>query len=257
MSNAIFNDRKIDEMPIRVGFDDSTYPKQVKAFLEKHSNSVKKSFHHLDMVGNRKLLNMASLGICGSRKSSLKGLEIVRDCAEQAANNNVCVISGNAAGVDFEAHFNCLKFGGKTILVIPEGINHFRIRKGFSSVWDWDNVLVISQFEPNERWQGFRAMERNKLIVALSSAIIAIEAGDTGGTLDAGMATIKSKLPLYVAEYEDMSANGTGTQMLLEAGAQKLTKSRANNRANLTDLFEIIKKDDKALPRQRAFADVI
>ncbi len=198
---------------------------------------------HLDMVGNVKLLNMVGLGFCGSRKSSTKGLETAQDCAEQAAQNNVSVVSGNAAGVDFEAHFNCLKAGGKTILVLPEGINHFRIKKTLQLVWDWDRVLVVSQFEPDEPWKAFRAMTRNKLIIALSRVMIVIEAGEKGGTLNAGKETLKSGLPLYVAQYKDMSVDARGNQILLDMGAQKLAKSRSTNRANLTKVFERMKED--------------
>ena len=91
---------------------------------------------HLNMVGNIDLLNIDGLGFCGSRKISSKGLETAQDCANQVAHHNISVVSGNAAGVDFEAHYNCLKAGGKTILVLPEGINHFRIKKVLQPVWD-------------------------------------------------------------------------------------------------------------------------
>ncbi len=202
---------------------------------------------HLDVVGNTDLLNMAGLGFCGSRKSSPKGLETAQDCADQAANN-VAVVSGNAAGVDFEAHYNCLKAGGKTILVLPEGINHFRIIKTLQSVWDWERVLVVSQFEPNEPWKAFRAMTRNQLIIALSRAMIVIEAGEKGGTLNAGKETLKSGLPLYVAQYQDMSVDARGNQMLLDMGALKLAKSRSTNRANLAKVFESMKEDRCLVP---------
>ncbi len=248
MSNFNFDSICIDRKPIRVELGDAQYPERVKVIMGG------KAPKHLDMVGNIELLKMAGLGFCGSRKSSLKGLETAQDCADQAAHNNVSVVSGNAAGVDFEAHFNCLKAGGKTILVLPEGINHFRIKKALEPVWDWERVLVVSQFEPGEPWKAFRAMTRNQLIIALSRAMIVIEAGEKGGTLNAGKETLKSGLPLYVAQYQDMSVDARGNQLLLDMGAQKLAKSRTTNRANLEKVFESMKEDKllKSLPQQGA-----
>lgn len=249
MNDLNFDNKNIDRRPIRVELEDALYPERVKVIM---GNKAPK---HLDMVGNTDLLSMAGIGFCGSRKSSPKGLEAARDCADQAAHNNVSVVSGNAAGIDFEAHYNCLKAGGKTILVLPEGINHFRIKKTLRSVWDWDRILVVSQFEPNEPWKAFRAMTRNQLIIALSRVMIVIEAGEKGGTLHAGKETLKSDLPLYVVQYQDMSINARGNQMLLDMGAFKVVKSRSTNRANLAKIFEGITKDKiiKNLPHQESF----
>lgn len=246
MTDLNFLNKNIDRRPIRVQLDDGLYPERVKIVMGS------KAPKHLDMVGNFDLLNMPGLGFCGSRKSSAKGLETAQDCAEQAALNDVSVVSGNASGVDFEAHYNCLKAGGKTILVLPEGINHFRIKKALDPVWDWNRVLVVSQFEPDDPWKAFRAMIRNQLIIALSRVMIVIEAGEKGGTLNAGNETLKSGIPLYVAQYQDMSIDARGNQILLDLGAKKLAKSKSTNRANLAKVFESM-KEDKLLndhPRQ-------
>lgn len=246
--NTLHPDNRIlDIKPVRVLLDDAQYPQRVKEIMGK------KAPKHLDMIGNLDLLNTAGIGFCGSRKSSMKGLETAQDCAEQAANNNIVVISGNAAGVDFEAHYHCLQAGGATILVLPEGINHFRVKKSLESVWDWKRVLVISQFEPDEPWKAFRAMTRNQLIISLSRAMIVIEAGDKGGTLNAGKETLKSGLPLYVAQYQDMSVDARGNQMLLDMGASKLTKSRTTNRANLAGVFESMAKSNITKVSQQQF----
>ncbi|HBD9275104.1 TPA: DNA-processing protein DprA [Legionella pneumophila] len=195
----------------------------------------------LYLRGNISLLKKPGIGFCGSRKSSDKGIEVTQDCASQAAENNIVVISGNAAGVDQEAHYNALRCGGSTILVLPEGINHFKIKSYLKPVWDWDRCLIISQFSPDDTWKVYRAMARNKLIIALSEAMILIEAGETGGTLNAGLETLKTNIPLYVVEYEDMSMIGKGNKELLDRGAKRLSKSRATGRANLKNTFSELK----------------
>lgn len=196
-------------------------------------------------IGNLSLLENAGVGFCGSRKASAKGLETARDCARQIGEMGINVVSGNAAGVDFEAHKAALDGGGSTILVLPEGINHFRVKRAFDSVWDWQKVLVVSQFDPDAAWKTFRAMERNQLIIALSKAMIVIEAGETGGTLNAGMATLKIGRPLFVALYENMLDQAPGNDRLLQMGGQRFNKSRSTERAKLTGLFAAIEKLDQ------------
>ena len=60
------------------------------------------------------------------------------------------------------AHDTALKNGLSTIIVLPEGISHFSIRKELQPVWDINRVLVISEFLPSDQWMEGRAMQRNK-----------------------------------------------------------------------------------------------
>jgi DNA processing protein len=215
------------------------YPASVSEALKGKAPEV------LYCVGNISLLGNVGVGFCGSRKASEKGLETARDCARQVGEAGINVVSGNAAGVDFEAHKAALDGGGSTILVLPEGINHFRVKHAFDSVWNWQKVLVVSQFDPDAAWKSFRAMERNQLIIALSKAMIVIEAGETGGTLNAGIATLKIGRPLFVALYENMLDQAPGNDRLLQMGGQRLNKSRSTGRAKLTGLFAAIEKLDQ------------
>lgn len=211
------------------------YPKRLLAVLGNKAPDT------LYLQGNVDLLNLDGIGFCGARKSSKKGIDTVRDCAEQAARAELTVVSGNAAGVDFEAHYHSLSAGGTTILILPEGINHFRVKRALAPVWDWERALVISQFNPDDAWKGYRAMTRNQVIIGLSKAMIVIEAGEKGGTMNAGVETLKHHAPLYVAEYQDMSVDARGNKTLLELGGKRLVRSRSTGRANMKNVFEDIK----------------
>jgi len=198
-------------------------------------------------LGNISLLTRPSVGFCGSRKASEKGLETARDCASQASELGMVVVSGNAAGVDVQAHYHALSSGGSTIIVLPEGIDHFRIRKYLDPVWNWERVLVVSQFEPQQIWQAYRAMARNKVIISLSGAMIVIEAGERGGTLDAGRSTLDMGLPLFVAQYENMISEAQGNKLLLEMGGVPLNRLRSTNRANMARVNDSLSDPNIAL----------
>jgi predicted RNase H-like HicB family nuclease len=82
-----------------------------------------------------------------------------------------------------------------------------------------------------------RAVGRNRLIIALSRAMIVVEAGKTGGTLNAGLSTLKAGKPLYIAVYEDMPDRAPGNEKLLQLGGGKVFKGKQSGRAKIEALF--------------------
>lgn len=207
----------------------------------------------LTCMGNLDLLTGRGIGFCGSRKASEKGLETARDCADQAAENNVVVVSGNAAGVDFHAHQQALVSAGSTIMVLPEGIDNFRIRKDLREAWDWDRVLVVSQFEPHVPWRAYNAMARNKVILGLSSAMIVIEAGEKGGTLDAGQSALRTDIPLFVAVYSESSSSAAGNKILLDMGGFPLARLQSTGRANMAKVWRAISEPGSLVKQKDMF----
>lgn len=215
---------------------DAAYPAALARLLGGKAPGV------LYCQGNLDLLAKPAVGFCGSRKASEKGLSVAADCATQLAKSGIVVASGYAAGVDYTAHKAALEAGGQTILVLPEGLEHFRIRKTLAEAWDWERVLVISQFPPSAGWKAFRAMERNTLIIALSRAMVVIEAGATGGTLHAGKSTLKMRLPLYVVEYGDMPSQAPGNAELLALGGIAVRKNPQRGNANVGPILQAASK---------------
>ena len=137
-------------------------------------------------IGNMGLLGQSAIGICGSRDASEDALEWASRFGEEAAKRGILVVSGYARGVDRQAHKGALEAGGRTIAVLPEGIEHFSVRRELASLIEMDkNFLAVSMFEPDAPWKAWRAMERNKLIVGLSEGLFVVEARETGGTINA------------------------------------------------------------------------
>lgn len=207
--------------------EESSYPGAVARLLGPKAPSP------LYCLGNLDLLKRPGVGFCGSRKASARGLAVAEDCARQLVQEGFVVVSGYAAGVDFTAHRAALDAGGQTIMVLPEGLDNFRVRKTLAEDWDWGRVLVVSQFPLSAGWKAYRAMERNNLIIALSRAMIVIEAGSTGGTLHAGKSTLKMGLPLFVIEYGDMQTAAPGNHELIQLGGLPVLKKQDSGKANV------------------------
>jgi DNA processing protein len=213
---------------------DSSYPRLLSLSLDKSSPPI------LSCMGNLDLLEMPTVGFCGSRRASERGLYVARDCVEQLTHQEVAIVSGYAAGIDQQVHFTALESGGFTIIVLPEGILNFKIRRIFHNNWDWDRVLVISEFLPGDIWMSSRAMQRNSTIVALSNVMVLIEAAKKGGSVDAGKKALKLKRTLYVTRYEDMVETAGGNKELLDLQATPLLRDKKTGRANLSHLIENI-----------------
>jgi len=213
---------------------DIDYPESLKKL-----NTAKPGI--ISYLGNIDILYSKKIGFCGSRKASPKGLDVATDITQQVTEKNITVVSGYASGIDQQTHYWALKNGGKTIIVLPEGINHFRLKAFVKDVWDWDRVLIISEFAPQEIWSAGRAMERNSTIIGLSDIMILIEAGAKGGSIDAGNKTLKLGKKLFAPVYEGMPIEASGNQILLGQGALPLKKKRETNRANLDLLFDLLK----------------
>lgn len=191
-------------------------------------------------LGDLELLKHVSVGFCGSREASAKGMATTRDSAMLLANDKINIVSGFAAGVDMNAHRAALAAGGTTTIVLAEGILRFRVKREIRDVWDSSRTLVVSEFGPSLPWSISHAMQRNKTICGLSRAMILIEARSTGGSIQAGRDCLKMGLPLFAAVYEGSPESATGNEELLRNGAKRLMKSKARNLPNMTPVLKAI-----------------
>jgi len=170
-------------------------------------------------VGNVEVLRRPAVGICGSRDATDAGLKYAAEFGKIAAEAGFVVVSGYARGVDTAAHIGALEAGGSTIAVLPEGIQGFRIRRQLRNLVTENNLLAVSPFEPGAPWTTWNAMSRNKTIIDLAVALFVIEAGESGGTLEAGLECLRRGKPLCVLEYKSSSTQPAGNKKLLAKAA--------------------------------------
>jgi DNA processing protein len=195
--------------------------------------------------GNAKLLNAPSIGMCGSRSATERGLRAAMASGEEVARKGLTIVSGYARGVDTETHLAALLSGGSTVIVLAEGILHFRKKRAFAPTGlPEDRVLVVSQFPPGQRWTAGAAMTRNGVITGLSRALVVIEAGEAGGTLNAGLQAIAMQRPVLALEFAD-GATPPGNEALFRKGAL-----RVRSRQQLSALLDSVQATDMNQPLQ-------
>jgi DNA processing protein len=213
-----FERLKNDKVHI-IGLDDEKYPKSVLEKLQDNSPAI------LFCKGYMPLLNTKAVSIVGSRDVSEFAIMITKRIANRLAENGFNVTSGYAKGIDSSAHFGALEVGGTTTMILSFGINHLSIKKDLKDL-DWEkNTLFVSQFLPHEKFSGQNAMIRNKLVCAMSQAVIVICSGTEkdgdgkmSGTFDAGKSALKMNVTLFVLSPEVLQPIPQGNLDLIKLG---------------------------------------
>lgn len=229
-----------DENVHIIGLDDERYPKSVIERLGENAPPV------LFCKGYLPLLNSDSISIVGSRDVSDFAIMLTKRIANRLADGGYNVTSGFAKGVDTSAHIGALKSNGTTTMVLSYGFNHLSIKKDIKE-YNWErNTLFISQFMPYEKFSGQNAMIRNKLVCALSKAIIVISSGPErdssgkmSGTFDAGLTALKYKIPLFVLNPSLLTPTPKGNIDLINIGGISLS--------NGNELVEYLSKLDNTV----------
>lgn len=184
-------------------------------------------------MGAADLLTAQGIGMCGSRNASDEGLRAAVACGEVATQQGLTVVSGYARGVDTATHVSALSSGGSTVIVLPEGIDHFRVKRGpVADVWNEERVLIVSQFSPGRPWSAGNAMARNNVIIGLSLALVVVEASEKGGTLAAGAKALQLNKPVLALEF---AMNPRGNAELIRQGAISI-RNRTELRIRLIEV---------------------
>jgi len=186
------------------------YPKVLKENLKKDAPIV------IYTKGNADLLNKNSIAIVGSRKCSNTSLDFTDTIAKNAVKGDSVIVSGFAKGIDKQALDSALKYKGKSIIVLPQGIETYKTKTYYQEMVRGD-VLVISTYHPKAPWSVGLAMDRNKIIYGLAKEIYAAESGNTGGTWEGVINGIKRGRKVFVrlASNNEKNANN----LLIKKGA--------------------------------------
>ena len=133
-------------------------------------------------IGGMDTLRAPVVAIVGTRKATPYGVRATREIAGALARAGACVVSGMARGIDGAAHLAALDARGRTAAVLGTGVDiaypaghrplHARIRK---------NGLLLSEEAPGSHAGPGSFPRRNRIIAALASITIVVEAGTKSG----------------------------------------------------------------------------
>ena len=120
------------------------------------------------------------VAMVGARNCSPVGREVAGALASGLARAGVCLVSGGARGIDAAAHQGALRAEGRTISVLGCGIDIVYPGENRDLLQDVVAAgAVVSEYPPGTPAEPFRFPARNRIVAALSRAVVVVE-GATG-----------------------------------------------------------------------------
>lgn len=180
----------------------------------------------LYIKGNKEILNQKSISIVGCRNCTIYGKNTAMKLAYNLSNNNINIVSGLARGIDAYSHIGCLKGKAKTIAVVGCGLDRVYPEE---NRWIYNKIIendgaIISEHVIGTKPLAQNFPRRNRIISALSKALIVVEAKEKSGTLITVDFALEQGKDIYVVPGNIDSRNSVGTNELIKQGARVLTK---------------------------------
>lgn len=195
-----------------IPMDSLDYSKTLKLNLQTISPSI------IFTKGNKALLQEPTVAIVGSRSADPLSLQFTSEVAKKCVAEGKIVVSGFAKGVDRMALDAALEAGGKSMIVLPQGITTFA--SGFKQYYKYitqGRLLVLSAFHPNAPWSVEFAMRRNPYIYGLANEIYVAQSDDKGGTWSGVIDGLRKKRTIFVRMPEVGERNAN--LLLIQKGA--------------------------------------
>ena len=195
-----------------------------RAYPERLRN-IKNPPSRLYVEGNIEILNEIGIAVIGSRTNTQYGEKMCKKFVKNLVEYNFNIISGLAMGIDGIAHKTCLKKGGKTIAVLPSGLNNIypsQHRELAREIID-NGGTIISEYENNIKADSKKFLERNRIVAGLGIGTLVVEGGARSGTSVTAKYTIDAEKPVFCIPSSLENIKGKATNELIQKGSKLVT----------------------------------
>lgn len=168
-----------------------------------------------------------AIACVGTRKPTKLSYNAVNYLVPQWVNNNCSIISGLACGVDKLSHQSCISSGGKTVAVLAHGLDMIypKENKALSDRILSSGGILMSEYPVGTKADKFRFVNRNRLIVGMSKAVVIYECDAKGGTMHNVEFAAQQKKPIFCPDVgDDIIDIQTGTKKLIDENTATVIK---------------------------------
>lgn len=186
----------------------------------------------ISIIGNKKLLNLPTIGIVGARNASLNGRKFAEKLSQDLGAAGQMVASGLARGIDASAHAGALHTG--TIAAVAGGVD---------VIYPSENTALYQQIKQEgcivaESPLGMEPLarhfpKRNRIISGLSSGVVVIEATLQSGSLITARMAGEQGRDVYAIPGHPFDPRAAGPNKLIQDGAT-LVQNAQDILSNLT-----------------------
>lgn len=201
------------------------------AFVEPGSDGYPQGLVDLEeppalwMIG--RLGEAAGVAVVGTRRCTRYGVDLAESFGAVVARAGWTTVSGLARGIDTAAHRGCLRLSGHAVAVLGSGIDHCYPREN-QGIYD-DIVAtggaIVSEYPPGTPPDRWRFPARNRIIAAMSAAIVVVEAAATGGALITARLGAEMGRPVFVVPGDVDREMSEGCNRLIRDGAHPVLGS--------------------------------
>lgn len=126
-----------------------------------------------------------SVAVVGARSATAYGVQVAADLAAGLCQRDFTIVSGGAFGIDAAAHRGALAVDGVTLAVLAGGIDRFYPASHSRLLGEIARTgAVITEQPPGVAPIGSRFLGRNRIIAALTSGTVVVEASLRSGSLN-------------------------------------------------------------------------
>ena len=167
-----------------------------------------------------------SLAVVGSRSATTYGASVAAELAATVARESVVVVSGAAFGIDQAAHRGAVVAGGRTVAVLACGVDraypaaHRNLLEHLAT-----EGAVVSEAPPGCAPTRIRFLSRNRLIAALTTGTVVVEAAVRSSALNTASWAGRLHRHLMGVPGPVTSAPSQGVHELVRTGAATLVTS--------------------------------
>ncbi|MBL8035043.1 MAG: DNA-protecting protein DprA [Leptospiraceae bacterium] len=178
----------------------------------------------LFLRGNRSLLSGKMVSLVGTREPSTSGRLTAAQLSAHFISSGHTLVSGIARGIDAIVHHAALTGNGKTIAVLPNGFLHpypLENRDLYMAAGASPNLLLLSEYLPDQKPQRHHFVRRNRLIAGLSPLTVVVEAGEKSGALITADFALREGREVAAVSDTRLSHNAGGLALIAD-GAHDL-----------------------------------
>ncbi|SDC64958.1 DNA-processing protein DprA [Nocardioides lianchengensis] len=193
-----------------------------------------------------------SVAVVGSRSATTYGADAAAELAAVVARAGCPVVSGAAFGIDQAAHRGALGGGGQTVAVLACGADRIYPQAHRDLLEHLAREgAVVSETAPGGAPMRIRFLSRNRIIAALTSGTVLVEAAVRSGALNTANWASRLQRPLMGVPGPITSAPSQGVHQLLRAGAATLVTSGAEVLEVVAPMGEHVVEEPRGRERSR------
>lgn len=207
----------------------------------------------LYMKGHFQIAKLA-IAMVGSRRATAYGQNVAYTLGKMLSQENVCVVSGLAKGIDAHSHAGALEGAGGTIAVLGCGIDKIYPRENaklYDAITKHPHGAIISEWPLGAAANAWHFPARNRLIAGLADGLVVVEAAKKSGSLTTASYALEYGKEVFAVPGMITSAQSVGCHRLIKDGAKLV--------AQVNDILEEfgqqqLFKDEKTEKTTRAFS---